>query len=68
MNALEKMYNMAPEERRELGQKGRQHVLDNYSFKLYGERWDNLFENLKENYGSWDTRKNYRNWHLKEVK
>jgi len=68
VNALEKMYNMTPEERKELGLKGRQHVLDNYSFKLYGERWDNLFQHLKENYGSWDTRKNYRNWHLKEVK
>ena len=68
VNSLEKLYNMSPEERKELGLKGRQHVLDNYSFKLYGERWNELFQNLKENHGSWDTRKNYRNWHLKEVK
>ena len=66
--ALEKMYNMTSEERKELGAKGREHVLNNYSFELYGKRWDDLFKNLKENHGSWDTRKNYRNWHLKEVK
>jgi len=68
VNALEKMYNMTHEERKELGAKGREHVLNNYSFELYGQRWDNLFEKAKKDFGSWDTRKNYRNWHLKEVK
>ena len=68
VDALEKMYNLSSEERKELGAKGREHVLNNYSFKLYAERWEELFKNLKENYGSWDTRKNYKNWHLKEVK
>ena len=62
------MYNMTHEERKELGAKGREHVLNNYSFELYGQRWDNLFEKAKKDFGSWDTRKNYRNWHLKEVK
>jgi glycosyltransferase involved in cell wall biosynthesis len=68
IDALEKMYNMSPEDRKELGTKGREHVLNNYSFELYAKRWNELFENLKENHGSWATRKNYRNWHLKEVK
>ena len=66
--ALEKMYNMTPEERSEMGKKGRQHVLNNYSFDLYGERWDNLFKHVKEDLGSWDTRKGYKTWHLNEVK
>ena len=68
VNALEKMYNMSPEERSELGLKGREHVLKNYSFKLYAERWDELFQNVKEKHGSWDTRKNHSTWHLSEVK
>jgi len=68
VNALEKMYNMSPEERSELGLKGREHVLNNYSFKLYAERWDELFQNVKEKHGSWDTRKNHSTWHLSEVK
>tara|TARA_R110000824_G_scaffold108890_1_gene256249 strand:- start:1788 stop:3035 length:1248 start_codon:yes stop_codon:yes gene_type:complete len=68
VNALEKMYNMSYEERKELGSKGRQHVLNNYSFELYAERWDNLFKKVKNEFGSWDTRKNYNNWHLLEVK
>tara|TARA_A100001515_G_scaffold144107_1_gene147184 strand:- start:2056 stop:3303 length:1248 start_codon:yes stop_codon:yes gene_type:complete len=68
VNALEKIYNMTPAERKELGAKGRQHVLNNYSFELYGQRWDDLFQKVQKDYGSWDTRKNYKNWHLKEVK
>ena len=68
INALEKLYNMTPEERKELGAKGREHVINNYSFELYGQRWDDLFEKVKKDFGSWDTRKNYKNWHLKEVK
>ena len=68
VDALEKIYNMSPEERKELGAKGREHVLNNYSFKLYGERWDELFQKVRKDYGSWDTRKNYSTWHLSEVK
>ena len=68
VDALEKLYNMSPEERKELGAKGREHVLNNYSFKLYGERWDELFQKVRKDYGSWDTRKNYSTWHLSEVK
>ena len=68
ISAVEKIYNMSREERRELGKKGRQHVLKNYGFELYGERWDELFQRVKEEYGSWDTRKGYKTWHLKEVK
>ena len=68
VNGLEKLYNMSPEERKELGAKGREHVVNNYSFDLYGQRWDDLFEKVKKDFGSWETRKNYKNWHLKEVK
>ena len=66
--ALEKIYNLSPEERHELGKKGRNHVLKNYSFDNYAEKWDKLFQSVKENHGSWDTRKNYSTWQLKEVK
>jgi len=66
--ALEKLYTMSPDERSELGKKGRQHVLKNYSFERYAERWDALFEKIKIERGSWDTRKGYKSWQLKEVK
>ena len=32
LEALRKMYNMSPEERKKLGDKGRQHVINNYNF------------------------------------
>ena len=68
VSALVKLYNMSPDERAALGKKGRSHVLKNYSFEKYGERWDELFEKIKDTHGSWETRKNYQTWHLQEVK
>ena len=68
VDAVEKIYNMSQEERAELGKKGRAHVLKNYNFDHLTEKWDSFFQNIKENHGSWDTRKNYNTWELKEVK
>tara|TARA_R100000664_G_scaffold33613_1_gene51239 strand:+ start:1570 stop:2829 length:1260 start_codon:yes stop_codon:yes gene_type:complete len=68
INALLKIYNMSKEERENLGKKGREHVLNNYSFDLYTKRWDEVFEKVKNERGSWSTRKNYQTWNLSEVK
>ena len=68
VEAVEKIYNMSKEERSKLGKEGRQHVLKNYSFEVYAKKWEELFDHVKENYGSWDTRKNYKSWLLNEVK
>ena len=35
LSALEKLYNMSPEERQTLGKKGREHVIKNYSFGFF---------------------------------
>jgi glycosyltransferase involved in cell wall biosynthesis len=67
VDALEKIYNMSSEDRKELGKKGRKHVLKNYSFEQYSENWDNLFQKVRKERGSWDTRKGYKTWTLKEV-
>jgi len=64
--ALEKIYNMSKEEREELGRKGRQHVLDNYSFDQYVGLWDETLTNLHNKHGSWDTRK-HNSWELMEI-
>ena len=64
--ALEKMYNMSNEERKELGKKGRQHVLDNYSYDSYVQQWDNELTKIVERNGSWSSR-NYKSWELTKV-
>jgi len=68
LNALLKMYEMSPEERKALGAAGADHVKNNYSFDKYIERWEKCLLNIHENLGSWETRKNYKTWQLLEVK
>ena len=66
--ALTKIYNLTPAERKLLGMKGRQHVVVNYNFEKFKKTWVNLVDSVVEKYGSWDTRKNYKSWDLKEIK
>ena len=66
--AFKKMYNMTKEERDEMGRKGMEHVRENYNFDKYGEKWAEIFENIYENRGSWENRKNHKRWHFMEIK
>ena len=65
--ALLKMYNMPKKERKELGKKGRDYVLKNYNFDNFTEEWIKVFDEIHEKHGSWENRKNYKNWQLVEV-
>ena len=67
MAALRKMYNMSAEEREELGKKGMQHVQKNYNFKDYQNKWVDLIDDICARHGSWDTRKGYKSWEMKEI-
>ena len=67
VDALEKMYNMSDEELEELGRKGIEHVKKNYNFETFKEQWIDLMDRIYEEYGSWDNRKNYTAWELREV-
>ena len=61
------MYNMPKKERKELGKKGRDYVLKNYNFDNFTEEWIKVFDEVHEKHGSWEDRKNYKNWQLVEV-
>jgi len=65
--ALHKIYNMTPEERKQLGEMGREHVEKNYSFEKYCEGWVEIMTEVYEKHGSWDTRKNHKTWEFREV-
>ena len=64
VDAMLKMYNMTKEEREEMGRQGREHVLKNYGFDQYAERWSNLMLEAHEEFGSWATRKGYKSWEM----
>jgi glycosyltransferase involved in cell wall biosynthesis len=66
--ALHKMYNMPKEEREELGRKGAEHVRKNYNFEDFEKKWVELMDDIHERLGSWDTRKGYKSWTIKEIK
>ena len=67
VDALEEMYNMSKEERQELGKKGRNHVEKNYNFNNFAKSWQEYMLEVHEKFGSWQTRKGYKSWEIKEV-
>ena len=67
VNALLKIHNMTPEERKELGKKGKEHLNKNYNFEEFGKTWVNTMLKIHEERGSWEDRKNYKGWRLKEA-
>ncbi len=68
LDKMMKIYNLSKEERQDLGRKGRQHVMNNYSFEKYQQTWQKIIKDTIEKHGSWNTRKNYKSWELKELK
>ncbi|MED5531773.1 MAG: glycosyltransferase, partial [Pseudomonadota bacterium] len=67
VNAMIEMFSKTPEERAEMGRKGRDHVKKNHNFAEYGGRWYQLMKDVIDKNGSWETRKNYNSWELIEV-
>ena len=58
---------MSKEERNELGRKGREHVVKNYNFDDFRNRWIELMDSVSEKHGSWSTRKLHKTWEMKEI-
>ena len=46
---------------------GREHVKNNYNFENYEKRWIEYMDQIVEEHGSWENRKQYKRWHLMEV-
>ena len=67
IDALTKMLEMSPEERDALGQAGRQHVQDNYSFDQFRQDWISVMDDVVEKNGSWETRKKYKTYEFTEL-
>ncbi len=63
--ALHKIHNMSRVERKALGRKGMEHCHKNFNYQKFCDRWVEIFEEVHEKHGSWETRKNYKAWELK---
>ena len=46
---------------------GLNHVKENYSFEGFENQWVEFIDETMEKHGSWETRKNYSRWTLKEI-
>jgi glycosyltransferase involved in cell wall biosynthesis len=68
IQALKKIHSMTREERKKLGKKGRNHVMQNYNYIQFKEKWVELMTKVYETCGSWGNRKNYKSWEFKEIK
>ena len=62
VNALVSLYEKTDEERRELGNRGREHVMKNYNFDMFQRNWIEFMDEVLEENGAWATRKNYKSW------
>lgn len=68
ISALKKMFQLTQDEREALGRAGREHLLKNYNPETLMNRWDQLFTETHEKFGSWETRKGYDRWVCKEIR
>jgi glycosyltransferase involved in cell wall biosynthesis len=62
INALTSMYEKTDKQRRKLGLAGKKYIAKNYSFEKFEKSWVEFMEEVLEENGSWDTRKNYKAW------
>ena len=67
VSALKKMFYCSAEQRKEMGENGRKHVMKNYNFDTFNKQWVDIMTEIHENHGSWETRKNYNGIRFLEV-
>jgi glycosyltransferase involved in cell wall biosynthesis len=68
VKALETMFNMPADKRKKMAEEGREYISKKYGFENFNKRWVEIMDQVVEENGSWDTRKNYERWSLQEVK
>jgi len=68
VNAMMTMYEMSKEEREHMGERGLQHVRQNYGFDNFQKKWVETIDDIHERHGSWDSRKGFKSWELVEIR
>ena len=52
---------------KKMAEAGMNHVKENFNFENFEKQWVNFIDKVVLESGSWETRKNYKRWHLMEV-
>jgi glycosyltransferase involved in cell wall biosynthesis len=68
ITALEKIHNMTREERKQLGLKGREHVIKTYGLEVFSKAWEETMDEFFEKNGCWESRKGYSRIAFEEIK
>jgi len=67
IKSLKWALKLRPAVYKKMSQNGINHVKENYNFEKYERSWVGLMDEIVEKYGSWETRKGYKRWHLMEI-
>ena len=67
ISTLKKFHALPKSERDLLGTKGKFHVSKNYSFVDFNKTWVDLMTSIHEKFGSWETRRNYKHYQIREL-
>tara|TARA_R100001086_G_scaffold207681_1_gene123486 strand:- start:1914 stop:2867 length:954 start_codon:yes stop_codon:yes gene_type:complete len=70
LDALETMYDAwkeNTEKYKKWSELGKMHIDKNYNFKNFEKQWVKIMEEIHEKHGSWETRKGYKSWELREI-
>jgi len=67
VDMLEKIYNTPREELKKMGLDGREYVLKSFNYDKIRKRWPELLSEVHEKFGSWENRKGYKTWEIKEI-
>ena len=65
LDAMMKLYEMTNEERAALGAAGREWTQDRFNFDKFITTWDELFTQIVEEKGSWETRTGYTGYEVR---
>ena len=66
-NVMTKALKCSKKQYDKMSAAGINHVKENYNFEDYENNWIETIDTCIEENGSWETRKNYKRWHLVEV-
>jgi hypothetical protein len=64
---LTKAINLPSKKYRQMVSGGRRHISKSDNFETFEKSWVELMDKIMEEKGSWENRKQYKNWHLMEV-
>jgi glycosyltransferase involved in cell wall biosynthesis len=67
IETLKKALKASPKAYKKMSTEGLNHIRENYNFDDFEQKWIETIDKIVEKHGSWQSRKNYSRWVLKEV-